>query len=243
MTPDAIPGLLSAIYDCNRRKVRVGGNYPTAANARDMLMSSGFSNYVRTQARSLVRQPMGHIFRYGMQGEAVQDKFDQRLALELIRFANLKLTGEAKSNGPSYGVFCEAMLNTWNHARSDNKGRERWWASVYYDVSRKRACFTFLDRGMGIFKSHRLTAVLSVLTHLRILSSAQILPRIFNGEVASSTREPGRGNGLPGMYDHCKAGRIKSLTVVTNDVVGDVETDHYTTISGSFEGTLLYWEI
>jgi hypothetical protein len=243
MTPDAIAGLLAAIHHCNTRGVSVVGNDPEDTHPKAMLNESGFRDYVRSRTSFIHPPKMGSVFKFSSSGEAAQNKFDQRIANSLVQFAGQKLTGVAKSHGPSYSVFCEAMLNTWNHAAKPEKERKHWWASAYFDSTRNRACFTFLDRGLGIFKSHRLTTKLKLLKTFQFLSSAELLRRIFRGEIPSTTREPGRGNGLPGMYDHCKAGRIKSLTVVSNDVLGKVETETYETLSGSFEGTLIYWEI
>jgi hypothetical protein len=45
------------------------------------------------------------------------------------------------------------------------------------------------------------------------------------------------------MYEHCRAGRIRNLTVLTNNVIGEAETERYQVLTESFEGTLLYWEI
>jgi hypothetical protein len=67
--------------------------------------------------------------------------------------------------------------------------------------------------------------------------------KILQGEVRSSTRVPGRGNGLPGMYNHCKAGRIRNLTVLANDAIGHAESDEFEELRSSFHGTIVYWEV
>jgi hypothetical protein len=135
------------------------------------------------------------------------------------------------------------MLNTLNHAAVLGRPREPWWASVYVNSDIGRACFTFIDLGVGIFESHQLTLALNLKHAFRLLTRGELLKRIFCGEVQSTTREPGRGNGLPGMYEHCKARRIRNLTVIANNAIGNAETETYDVISGEFPGTLLYWEI
>src|SRR5207302_2753710 len=96
---------------------------------------------------------------------------------------------------------------------------------------------------VGIFKSHRLTIALRMAENFNVFDRGDLLKRILRGEVPSSTREPGRGNGIPGMYDHCKNERIKNLVILANDAFGNAETESYQVLSKSFAGTLLYWEI
>lgn len=242
MTPDAIPGLLATIRGCKLAGARVRGNVPKSERPKKMLNESGFRSYVRSAAGSQRHAEMGRIAKFPRSSEAFHNRFDQYIAKDLIEFANLRLQGKELAHPPSYSVFSEAMLNTWNHASSDET-HEPWWASVYFDADRSRACFTFLDRGVGIFGSHQLTLRLRVLTHLRFLNSAELLEQIFKGQIPSTTKEAGRGNGIPGMYAHCKAGRIKNLTVISNDASGNAETEIYSVLPKSFTGTLLYWEI
>lgn len=243
MTPDAIAGLLATIHHCGLVGSRVRGNVPKEPTPQRMLNNSGFRNYVHSAPGAKIPPAMGQIVKFTKTGEAFQNRFDQRLANGLTEFAMLQLTGTAQPHRPSFSVFCEAMLNTFNHAGRSGVSHEPWWASVYYDSDRKCACFTFLDQGVGIFRSHRLTTKLNLLTFLRLLTPAELLRRLFRGEIPSTTGLPGRGNGIPGMYEHCKAGRIKKLTVLSNNAVGDVDADTYVVLSKSFNGTLLYWEI
>jgi hypothetical protein len=243
MTPDAIAGLLATINHNDRGRGLISGNVPRNQAAHKMLNGSGFREYVRSNDPSLFRATLGKIQKRSKSRDTLQTRFHQSVAGELIEFATKMLTGAPKHHGPSYSIFCEAMLNTMNHASPNDSDDEPWWASVYFDESRTRACFTFIDQGRGIFKSHRLTARLNVLKHLTILSHAEILQRLFQGSIPSTTGLPGRGNGIPGMYNHSKAGRISSFTLLTNDVVGEAETETYRMLKNSFRGTIIYWEV
>jgi hypothetical protein len=243
MTSDAIAGLLATIHYCKSLGARARGNVPTEPQAEQMLNNSGFRTYVHSSPGSQYTSPMGRIEKFTKRGEAFQNKFDQNLARRIIEFATLKLTGTARANGVSYSVFCEAMLNTLNHASGPNAPREPWWASVYYDSDRNRACFTFLDQGVGIFNSRRLAMRLKLLVHLRSPSSGELLKLLFRGAIPSTTGVLGRGNGIPRMYEHCKAGRIRNLIILSNNAVGNAEEETYRVLPRGFEGTLLYWEI
>ncbi len=243
MTPDAIATLLATIHHCRIRGARLSGNVPSDSATQQMLNDSGFRTYVRNSPNFQYLAPKGHIEQRTLSGETFQNRFDQQLARRLIEFATLRLTGKAQPHRPSFSVFCEAMLNTFNHASEADRSRQPWWASVYFDAIRKRACFTFIDLGVGVFESHRFTMRLNILKGLRILNPGEILKKLFHGEIPSTTKLPGRGNGIPGMCDHCKAGRIKQLMVITNKAIGNAETETYSVLANDFAGTLVYWEI
>jgi hypothetical protein len=242
MTPDAVAALLATIHLCRVKGARVSGNVPSDHVAQQVLNESGFRTYVRNSPSYQHLPQMGQIAKRSSSGEIYQNKFDEQLARGIIEFATSKLTGSVRT-GPSFSVFCEAMLNTLNHASAVGRFHEPWWASVYFDSTRSRACFTFIDQGVGIFRSHRWTTAVNVLKYLRLLDPGQILERIFQGKIPSTTKVAGRGNGIPGMYEHCKSGRIKNLMVITNHAIGNAETETYGVLSNDFPGTLLYWEI
>ncbi len=243
ITPEAIAALLALIHQSRIFGTVISGNAPTDSVALKVLNHSGFRTYVRNSPNFQYPVQMGKIKKRTSSGETVQDRFDQYLAKELIQFAIDKMAETGYRPGPSYGVLCEAMLNTWNHAAKSPHSRERWWASVYFDADRQRACFTFIDLGVGIFNSHSLTMMLNILVALRYVDRGELLKRMLHGEIPSTTKVPGRGNGLPGMYDHCRAGRIRNLVVISNNTVGYAESNIYKVISTEFEGTLLYWEV
>lgn len=243
LTPDAVAALLAMIQHCKIVGARISGNAPEDPRAREVLNNSGFRSHVSSAPGFRGAPSRGRIGKFAKSRETTSNHYSQDLALELIQFATLQLNGKAEYHGPSYSVFGEAMLNTLNHAARKGEPKEPWWASVYYDGERKRACFTFLDQGVGIFESHTLTTNLKFKSLVGLLNQGQLLEKIFNGEIPSSTRIPGRGNGIPEMYESCKAGRIRNLTVIANAACGEAETETYTMIPEPFEGTLLYWEI
>jgi hypothetical protein len=243
MTPDSVAVLLAMVQHCRIVGARISGNSPEVPKARELLNNSGFRSHVESAPGFRSPPSRGRIAKYAKGRETTANRYSQELAISLIRFATLQLNGIAQHHGPSYSVFGEAMLNTLNHAARKGEPKEPWWASVYYDGERRRACFTFLDQGVGIFESHTLTTNLKFKSLVGLLNQAQLLEKIFNGEIPSSTRIDGRGNGIPEMYESCKAGRIRNLTIVANAACGAAETEAYTTIPEAFEGTLLYWEI
>jgi hypothetical protein len=243
ITPEAIAALLARIHMTNRTRSRISGNLPVDAAAKEVLDRSGFRDYVRTSDQYHRYDLMGRVRKRSGSVETVQTGYDQLVALELIEFATERLTGAPKTHGPTFAVYGELMLNTLNHASLRSGEREPWWASVYCDKANGRACFTFVDQGVGIFGSHRLNLALQISAMLRVKSKAELLKMLFEGKIPSSTRVPGRGNGIPGIYNHCKAGRISNLLVLSNNAAGNGDTGRFETLRESFSGTIVYWEI
>jgi hypothetical protein len=244
ITPDAIAALLATITSPAASISYISGNTPADFFASKILSQSGFRDYVQSQAGQLLREPaMGQVRKRQKSGEALQQTYDQFVAQNLIQFAMNKFLHAQQVHGPSYRIFSEAMLNTLNHAAASGEAHEPWWASVYFDSERNRACFTFIDQGVGIFGSHKLTAFLKIQRTIALLSNSEILKRLFRGEIASTTRIPGRGNGIPGMYSHCKAGRIHNLAIVSNSAMGLAESEMYVDLEIPFQGTAIYWEV
>jgi hypothetical protein len=240
ITPDAITGLLMSIQ---APSAQVMGNQPADPAAAEMINTSGFRDYVKNHPAYVPMPTRGQV-RKGARGrEAFEERFNQGVANKLTSHAVSQLSGPPPATGPSYRMLCEAMLNTFTHASPVGETNESWWASVYYDAAGGRACFTFIDQGVGIFNSQHFSVRTTILHWLTALSRGDILGRLFQGDIPSSTRLPGRGNGIPGMYEHCKAGRIHNLTVLTNNALGEAETETYRTLTNSFGGTLIYWEI
>ena len=142
----------------------------------------------------------------------------------------------------AYRVLIESMLNTHNHAAKPEANLETWWATVYADKARKRVCFTFVDTGVGIFKSVRLGTLRTLYRAFGVKTDADILRDMLHGKVESSTRIPYRGKGLPAIYNLSQLGRIKSLVIIANEVYANVSAGEYRMLPVAFRGTLLYWE-
>jgi hypothetical protein len=248
ITPDAVAALLATIDWRNMGRAQVSGNVPRQEAAKEFLENSDFRRSVHSVGGYIRKRQMGKIIKSTSGRETINSRFHQEFAQQLIEFATSTLTANKRRfHPPSYSVLGEAMLNTFNHAAGPNESRRPWYASVYLDLARRRACFTFIDQGVGIFKSHDFAARWRMRFKLGSLLSlpnnANLLQRLFHGEMPSRVKEPGRGNGIPGMYEHCVAKRIRNFSVIANDALGQAEIEQYRLLAKPFGGTILYWEV
>jgi hypothetical protein len=157
ITTDAIAALIATVL---RLGVPVAGNLPINTDAQRMLMDSGFFEYVNS-TQNLPKIKRGSIKRQKSR------MVEPLVARDLVHFGTKSIFGASQKSTAAYSTLIECMANTRNHAsgRSDKNKPEKkripetWWATVYADAGRGKICFTFVDTGVGIFRSVRLGMV------------------------------------------------------------------------------------
>ncbi len=162
------------------------GNEPSDENLKQQFTESGFYNYVVSSQRP--KNP-----NYGSIRARHKVKVDGERAAELIHFGTEKLFGEIKRCPGVYNALVESMNNTRDHAAASKKHRERWWASVHHDRDRRKLAFSFVDNGVGIFRSKSPTILADTLRRLSLTRNSELLRKMLRGEIPSSTQIPYRG--------------------------------------------------
>jgi len=241
LTTDAIAALIATL---RRLDINVRGNVPDDADVQRMLLESGFFAYV-SSTQELPKVKRGSI-------EQQKSKMvEPVVAKELVHFGTKSIFGSSQRCTAAYSTLIECMANTRNHAsgRSDKnmpqkrKLPETWWATVYADAGRKKICLTFVDTGVGIFRSVRLSTVRKIYSLFGVKNDSDILRDMLQGKVPSSTRLSFRGKGFPYMNRLALEKRISSLVIVANDVYANVSSGKFEMLPVQFHGTLVYWEI
>ncbi len=164
-----------------------------------------------------------------------------RVAMELSSFAMKQMSGEPSKHGPSYGLLMETMANTFDHASPNTLERQEWWTSVYYDHTLAKACFTFVDHGVGILRSR--TFLQRVKHFPGVFGSGARLQSLLLGQIPSRTKEKHRGRGLPSAYEAWSSGRVKNLVIIANNGYANAQKQEFKELSVTFDGTIVYWEI
>jgi hypothetical protein len=234
---DAITALVAVIEGLGVTRL-VRGTIPTDDRIRGILIESGFFEHVKS--RRLLPAP-----KQGRIGREESKKVEPRLARDLIHIGTEAVRGLPQRCPAAYRVLIECMSNTHNHAAGKQDklgGKETWYSTVYGDPTRARVCYTFLDTGVGIFRSVQIGAVKRAYRYLNIRNNCDILRDILEGKIESSTCLPYRGKGLPSIFERFRFGKISSLIIIANDVFGNVGTNDFRILTTQFPGTLLYWE-
>jgi len=237
LTSDAIAALTATICRPKFDGRNVRGNLPQDHASQRTLIDSGFFEHVKTR----VRLPIG--VNNGAITQRRSKKVESNTAAELIHRGTRFLFGKATHSKATFRVMIEAMGNTHNHAAGSKNRTETWWGSVYVDSTRGRICYTFVDTGIGIFRSLNIRGIKRFYNLVKGRTDADILRDMLEGKVESSTGLPYRGRGLPSINTLWERGDLKRLVIVANDVYADVSSKNFRILGQSFHGTLIYWEV
>lgn len=236
LTPDSLAVLVSKIKDENfNRNMNVGGNEPEDEQLKEQFVRSGFYNVVVPQSKS--KEPATGSFR-----QKRSKKVEPETSDDLINFVTKKLYGKYRKSGGVTNALLESMSNTRGHAAGTGGGHERWWATAHCDTKAKKAYYSFVDNGVGIFRSKKPHILASALKLLGIKTNAELLEKMLHRQIPSRTKIPYRGRGVPSIYNSLIRGDIGNLIIVTNDVYAKVQQSEYRRLTRPFSGTFLYWE-
>lgn len=234
LTNDAIVLLLAVVKNPAITKgVLIKGNYPKDEVLRKIFRESGVFG-----ANGNDSEHKNYIFT--MQNK----KAEGGIANEIIKRATKIVFGKEARCPGVYRALMESMANTCYHAKPAQIGHETWWLTVYHDQALNKVSFAFIDMGVGIFKSSKMSSFRDNLkSFFGITDNRDVLKEIISGRKMSSTKIPYRGKGLPNIYKGIERNYYSNLKIISNDVKADFSADKYEKLSKEFRGTFLYWEL
>jgi hypothetical protein len=240
ITPDAIALLLALVQDRDfRRGTPVAGVAPLDQLAASMFEASGFYDHVYTARESKTSSTSNLILHV-----VTENRVEPAEAKKAGRVAVAHLFGDGRIVRPPYEVLIEAMANTNNHANPLKLGVFDWWLFVYNDPTARRTVFTFIDLGIGIFKSlPKKKHWRKVLIALGLTDNAAIARQLIAGEIASRTSLKERGKGIPLIAKHAMSGTFSKFVMISNDVFSDLVARTHRKLRFPFHGTLFSFEM
>ena len=187
-----------------------------------------------------------HLYTHGQKTVAATE------ADELVRYASETVWGEARRCQGIQETLLELMHNTHDHA-GEQKGEKHWWLSVEHDVQNKEVIFSFIDFGVGIFRSlenkgpeEPLYGAMEYIKKLFPLakSQPQKLQLILEGKVhLTQTNEYYRGKGLAKIYSLYQRNMISSLSIISNNASYNADRGDYHVVSKEFMGTFVSFKM
>lgn len=215
------------------------GDLPKNSFVKRLIKESGFFDYVRMVGGS---QP---VTKSKMLHKLTNNKVETDEVKEVCLFVKDKVEADYVDDmEPLYDVLVEAMQNTNNHASPKGKGLYDWWLTRFVDRETNIIHYTFLDVGVGVYNSLPVQDFLrKVRTQLNLTSNIDLVDRLVNGEIKSSTGRPERGKGIPQIFDLSKDELFKDFYMLSNDVLVDAKTMKKTKLNQEFYGTLYYFTI
>ena len=235
ITPDAIVLLLAKVTDRRyTNSMQVFGIRSRNPEIDKIFRSSGFYKIINLEKTS-----SDHGAIHTKQNTVV----DTKIAAEVRKLTAKKTFGDDIMLHPLYRTLIECMANTKQHAKGKSDKDETWWLAVFHNEDTKITSFSFIDTGIGIFKSARIKSFTKFAVNLGIRSNIDVLKRLLAGKLLSSTGLKHRGKGIPKIYTDFKNYHIHNLHIIANDVFANLGNGTFIEMEEPLNGTFYYWEI
>lgn len=250
LSTEAILVLLSNMVHFKVEKVDFNGTRPQDVAVRTKLESSGFFNQlygIRPDEDQYVFKKMSSmLYTHGQKTVASED------ADRIVKYASETVWGEPRRCPGVQKTLLELMHNTHDHA-GETKGEKHWWLSVEHKTMEHEVVFSFIDFGVGIFRSlenkgpdEPLAGALEYIKKLFPNAKTQVekLTLILEGKVKlTQTNEYYRGKGLAKIYNMYKRNMISSLSIISNHASINADTSDAHVVSDEFVGTFISFKI
>lgn len=251
LTTDAILVLLSNMVQYKAAKIGFNGTKPRDEFTNFKLESSGFFKHLygaamRDQDKYSFRKMNNYIYTHG------QKTVEASLADDLVKYASEIVWGVPRRCPGIQTTLVELMHNTHDHA-GEEKGEKHWWISVEHDEQAHEATFSFIDFGVGIFRSlankkqgEPLYGALDyIIQHFPLVTTeADRLQLILEGKVRlTQFNEYYRGKGLRNIYLKHHRNQIADLSIISNYASFKAVNDDYHSIKNEFVGTFISFKM
>lgn len=235
VTPDAIALLLAKVTSVNfTNRIRVYGNRPANPEIDKIFKASGFYKIVGMDKSES---------NYGVIHTKRNTIVDREIAVEARKLAANRTYNSDTMLQPLYRTLIECMANTKKHAKGKNDRDETWWLAVFNNDETKVTSFSFIDTGVGIFKSAKIQNFTKFAVKLGLGSNIDVLKKLLAGHIQSSTGLKHRGKGIPKIYKDFKDNNLHKLHIIANDVYANLHDGIFLELKYPLNGTFYYWEI
>lgn len=239
LTPDTITLLMAKLSEKESKKVGLRGNAPDNPILRRMFVESGLYDYVRSTGHKRVSQN-NKLWKHSTNKEVKGEMAGEAVTVCRNLFAS---NGVIYDTDHLYNLLVEAMSNTMNHADT-KKSNINWWLYYYVDESTKTLKYSFIDLGIGIFKSASFDSYRKFAKHF--YKGNQLLVKPFlEGKIISSRVKDNEisGKGVKQIISCANLSEFTKFIIITNDIKIDVKTKESEELNTNFEGTFIYFEV
>lgn len=251
MTTDAVLVLLSNMVQFKLAGIDFNGTKPDNSILKYKLESSGFfkrlyGNTMQGNDEFSFSEMGNHLYTHG------QKTVVSKLADSIVEYTSKFVWGESRRCQGVQLTLLELMHNTYDHA-DPQKGGKHWWLSVEKDNYTKEVTFSFIDFGVGIFRSlenkapdEPLYGSLGELTRKFPWANTEDkkLKLILEGKIKKNQENKYyRGKGLANIYTRYKENKIGSLTIISNYASCNVDRQDFHQLDKEFEGTFISFKI
>ncbi len=241
MTVDTIALLVASI---NRKDFVndsiVHGNAPRNKELNKLFLESGFYDHVAQHDGFVKKSDGDQLF-----------KQVSKLVMPDLAAAASEMGINHVFNGgvvidDLFDILIETMSNTHDHADNDAKGECRWWLYVHNFPNQCRTGYTFVDLGVGIFRSVIVEGYWrQKFRDTPLSSNLELVDDLLAGKIKSREVKDNeiRGKGIPEIVEYAKNDHFAEFYLISNDVKIDLKTGKKEKLQHRLNGTLFYWEL
>lgn len=253
MSDDAIVLLLSKVLEFKNANIDFNGSRPLKTSIARRLEKSGFFDILYGPNKKCYKndEDAFSITKDKSMYTHATKSVDAELTSNLIEQSAEYLWGKKRRCRGVQRIFLELMQNTNNHA-SRHPGEKYWWINISLLNNPKRIGFSFIDYGMGIFRSldtkgtdnkfydwiNKISTICDPNNHYDVLRLMML------GKFHSTvTGHPYRGKGIPGIYNEINKKSITKLVIISNDAYANTSDNDFHELKHPLRGTFVYWEL
>ena len=210
MTPDAVALLVASIKNPNFTKTGTSkGNEPKKEDLRKLFTESGFYEHVQIiQSRGFKKAQSGNLLHKEVAQKVVPSiaKSACIFGLEHVFKQSVPFPPLYNIYSPLYEILLESMANTHNHANLHKQGECRWWLYVYNNPMTNSTFYSFIDLGVGIFRSAHTRNYIKILKLAGLQKNVDLVDDLLAGKINSRIEKDRelRGKGIPQIVRHSK---------------------------------------
>jgi len=239
LSPDIIILQIAVLKDKKSMRVGIHGNAPEDPNLRKIFIESGLYNFVNSRGKKRVADN-NKLWKHSTNNQVKGEIAGEAVAVCKSLFEQ---NGIKYNTDNIYNLLVEAMSNTINHA-DKKKANINWWLYYFIDENEKTIKYSFIDLGIGIFKSASFDSYRRI-ANIFIPGNSLLVKPFLDGKIISSRVNDNEisGKGVKQIINCAENPEFTKFTIITNDQMINVKEKTNQSLSHNFDGTFIHFEV
>lgn len=239
LSPDIIILQIAVLKDKKSMRVGINGNAPEDPNLRKIFIESGLYNFVKSRGKKRVADN-NKLWKHSTNNQVKGEIAGEAVAVCKSLFEQNGINYDTDN---IYNLLVEAMSNTINHADT-KKANINWWLYYFIDENEKTIKFSFIDLGIGIFKSASFDSYRRI-ANIFVPGNSLLVKPFLEGKIISSRENDNEisGKGVKQIINCAENPEFTKFTIITNDQMINVKDKTNQSLSHNFDGTFIHFEV
>lgn len=239
LSPDIIILQIAVLKEKKSMRVGINGNAPEDPNLRKIFIESGLYNFVKSRGKKRVADN-NKLWKHSTNNQVKGEIAGEAVSVCKNLF---KQNGINYDTDNIYNLLVEAMSNTINHA-DKKKANINWWLYYFIDEKEETIKYSFIDLGIGIFKSASFDSYRRI-ANIFVPGNSLLVKPFLEGKIISSREIDNEisGKGVKQIINCAENPEFTKFTIITNDQMINVKDKTNKSLSHSFDGTFIHFEV